>query len=358
MIVIPIAISIGWWVLGPARSSGASIASGGSITKRGRSAYERLLFQPARKAVPLATANKALLFGTAIGRLRDFLVTDNHVMAVEGTPGRHLLVADLSSESPKVMESPLQVFDPTSISLGVGRNDRGAWVYDFRSGAFNKYSLAGKKASQAIQLPSMLFQPVWIDTRIIANGLFPDTLVRVFGVDGAILNSWGRTPFPDVLPEIAIHLNRSSMALQPTRQRLVLSFLYSSRLEIMATNGSAIASISGPVEVRLEYRTASDPTEGIQRFLRTDETEYAYIDVATDEEAIYALFSGRSRGKWGEAASLATEVHVFSWTGQLLTRVRLADPAYAISVDSVRRKVYVIVPGPPQTMEELELPRP
>ena len=168
--------------------------------------------------------------------------------------------------------------------------------------------------------------------------------------DGA----WGRSPFPDVLPEIAIHLNRSAIAIDPARRRAVLAFLYASRLEVMGTDGTSQRGISGPAEIRLDYRTVNDPVEGIERFIRTPATRYGYVSVIADDTRIYALFSGRSKGEWNENAILADTLHVFAWSGELLGEWRLPKAVYSIALDAKAHKLYAVGPAPSPAIVELD----
>lgn len=100
---------------------------------------------------------------------------------------------------------------------------------------------------------------------------------------------------------------------------------------------------------RLQWRRAAMPgdalTEGVwialegpskdfrARFVRREDTRWSYLDVAADEQHVYALFSGRSTREFGDAAYGANTVHVFSWRGELVRAIVLGEDVYRIALD-------------------------
>jgi hypothetical protein len=291
--------------------------------------------------------------------LRDTVVANGRLFGIEGSPTRRLMAVDLNARATAAEGGrtwTLPIGDPHALYFD-GRDPGTIWVYDFQSGDFVSFALGPSiKERTRFALPPGLFQPMWVADRVVTNGLFATELVKSFTRTGGALEpdkTWGQSPFPDVLPEVAMHLNRSSIAIDPGRRRLVLAFRYASRLEVLALDGTADRAISGPEEIKIAYRTVPDPREGIERFIRTAETRFGYVDVVADQDRIYALFSGRSRGQWKADAYLADRLHVFSWSGELLGQWQLPEPVYRIALDSTARALYGVRPPPGAALIEL-----
>ena len=309
-------------------------------------------------APPTLQAVRQIPVASDVGHLRDCVITNGHLLAVEGSPARRLIAADLNGEPHLPVGArawALPLADPHSIQHDL-TDPATIWIYDFQAGDLASFALSGSiRERQRFTLPIGLFRPVWVGDRLVSNGLFAGELLRSFRRAGDALeqdNAWGQSPFPDVVPDIAIHLNRSSIAIDPGRRRLALAFLYTSRLHVIGIDGSAERAISGPEEIKVAYGTRTDPREGIERFIRTSHTRYGYVDVAADEGRIFALFSGRSRGQWKAEAYLADRLHVFSWSGELLGQWTLPDAVYRIAFDPASRILYGIRPAPTAAIVE------
>lgn len=313
----------------------------------GRAAYDEVFSGGSNGTLSMLPVLRQWRIPDSLGRIRDFLVLDRRLVAVEGSPGNRLFNAEIERSGGITFGEPserLTLASPSSLHADPS-DRRVVWVLDFRTGDFVSFLVQSHREQRRIRLQTALFQPVWVDGRVLTNGMFASDLVRQFSGSGEPQGEWGTSVFPDALPEVAMHLNRSSLAIDPRRHKIVLAFLYVSRLAITDIVRRDVRHISGPIEVRLDYRTVPDPVEGMERFLATGATTYAYVDVAADNEHIYALFSGRSRGEWSEDAILADTLHVFSWSGDLLRQWRLPRPVHAVTLDVTTRKLYAIGPG-------------
>ena len=71
-----------------------------------------------------------------------------------------------------------------------------------------------------------------------------------------------------------------------------------------------------------------------------DETRFGYLDLATTDSRIYALFSGRTRAEG--RANYGNTVHVFDWDGRLVDVLRLDEFVIALAVDPAGEALYGI----------------
>jgi len=320
-----------------------------------RASYAKYFSGPAPTPAATATPLRTIGISSMTSGLRDFAVERGRLFGLQAPPSRRLVTADIPPRglvASNATAKALDLVDPSSIV--VAEADGSPWIYDFRLGAFGSQGAAAAGANRpAVTLQPALFQPTWLGSRIVANGLFAHELLRLFTPSGKPDGTLGQSPFPKVVPDIAIHLNRNALVSNPAHTRVALAFLYVARLEIMSSDGMDRA-LSGPTEVKLAYRTMNDPVEGIERFLRTDDTRFAYVDVAADDDRVYALFSGRSRGEWKEAAGLGDTLDIWTWDGDFVGEWRLPKPVSCIAVDYRSHRLYAAVAEPQPNLLEFD----
>jgi hypothetical protein len=158
-------------------------------------------------------------------------------------------------------------------------------------------------------------------------------LLRQYQVNAsqvAVLSRTIGTPLlADVPPAVATQLNRGAIASAPDGGRFVLAFLYVNRLYFYDRHGSLERSIAGPAEVVPAYTYEGD-------VFRLDPTKgrFAYRDVATTNDCVVALFSGKSDKAAG------TALHVFAWDGKLQRVWTVADELGWIAMDAMSDAVF------------------
>lgn len=60
---------------------------------------------------------------------------------------------------------------------------------------------------------------------------------------------------------------------------------------------------------------------------------YGYLDLAATPRHLFALYSGRRLRDHGEEASAGSELHVYTWTGELVAILRMDTALRAVAVD-------------------------
>lgn len=122
------------------------------------------------------------------------------------------------------------------------------------------------------------------------------------------------------------------------------------RAEIVAIHGGDVDTVAVPYPYEPYYEYDLDDGGGYVAQWNRHQRR-AYQDCAATDQLILALFSGRLRGayenQWDRI--LARFIHVFDWSGQLLTVLRLPEPAWSIAYDEQRQVLYLTrwdpVPG-------------
>jgi hypothetical protein len=297
--------------------------------------------------------------------------------SVFGTPtgvrrvGRHLVVSD------RFMDPHLSVWELANGRLvqRIGRNGKGpremldplwfvadeadpdrVWVYDFGGRRFTLLDPGNQRQPVVREVPLdagvSLSGPVWAGNRIITNGLFPDYTLLTMGEDGRVIERLAADPpFKERdMPHATGRrlLNRSFLAANPSRTRLVLTYQWKSRVDFFTIGGERIGSVQGPRETSPVFRVSQD------RFFwgEDDENEMAYWTVDATERYVYALFCGCFPGEGNMPAYL----HVFDWNGNFVAEVAFDRQVTALDVTDDDQMLYATFEAPYPGVGEWRLP--
>lgn len=137
-----------------------------------------------------------------------------------------------------------------------------------------------------------------------------------------MLRTTGSAPVSpeEVRRQVWLRASQSRLKPRPDRSRWAVVSRFADRLEIYHARGSLLAVGDRPFDFDPQDLTREDP--GAVRF--------GYIDVATTDSRIYALFSGRTRAE-GQA-NYGGRIHVFDWDGRLLDVWELDTRLIALAV--------------------------
>jgi hypothetical protein len=136
------------------------------------------------------------------------------------------------------------------------------------------------------------------------------------------------------------HAWRGVLKSAPSGARLVLANRHAGTLEVYSGEGELLRRIHGPLafEPRFEVvQGAKGPSLATGPDLR-----FGYLDVSVSGEAIYALYSGRTRADHPEDATYGRYVHVFDWKGRLRSILRLDADVVALAVDPGRNRLLAV----------------
>lgn len=336
--------------LGGVWMAGRQAGSGGPASTGPSSSYDQFLGSsvPAGSVRPLQSRR---LIGDSVsfGRIEGLALDGERMVVLDGLGPRAFNVIDLADGRTLTAvgrsgQGPGEFVAPRAVEVTRDGRAARAWVYDFQLGRLTGIDLSGESAEpQVLRVMNGLHNPAWIGDTLVTNGMFAGEMLRFYVPSDAemdLVRSAGASPFSELQPDIAMHLNRSSMVVQPAGGRIAVAFLYISRLHLYDRHGRQTLAVAGPQEITPAYRTAYDNREGITRFLRTDETRFAYIDVTATDEAIYALYSGRARGEADGQEYAGNTIHVFDWDGRLVEVVQLPEDARRIMVDPSGERLY------------------
>lgn len=162
--------------------------------------------------------------------------------------------------------------------------------------------------SLRLQAPAMVLATTWTPTGFVGVGSFTDGRLAHLAADGTLVRTTGSAPVVagEVSPPVWTRAYQARLKARPDRARLAVVSRFADRLEIYDREGKAVARGSRPYGFDVDDVRTDDPAD----------VRFGYVDVATTDSRIYALFSGRTRAE-GDAY-LGDRILVFDWGGRLL----------------------------------------
>jgi len=199
--------------------------------------------------------------------------------------------------------------------------------------------------------------PTWLsDSLLVSPGfLTEEGRLAQFGPEGRFIGTAGISPPSRKGVPLAVlqHAYQSRMKPNPNRSLLALGTFYADRLEIYHFDGTRKVLAQGPAHFDPTFEVGILQGEPARQ--STDETRYGYIDIATTQDRIYALYSGRLRNQQGNHGDT---VRVFDWNGNLKQVYDLNAAVLGITVDSTETTLYATQRFPSLEITRYSLPPP
>jgi hypothetical protein len=299
-------------------------ASVGSVSPAGRLVYEGdVLAMPTQIAV--ANDRIALVDGFADSPI--------HVLDARG---HYLAGFGRAGEGPGEFEGP-RALEPTL-------DGEGFWVFD---AALSRLTLvepdrwestaASARVTVSVHGPAMVTNLVRRgDDGFLAAGFFGEGRLGHFTADGEYEGASGAIPTSDIEapPAVLQHAYRGNLKADPAGARLVFANRHAGFLEVFSQEGELLRRIEGPFAFEPVFEVKAG--EGGPSLATGDDLRFGYVDVATTNDRIYALFS---------------------WDGALRSVIHLDADAMAIAVDSRRSRLLAVRHLPTPAVLSYELLR-
>lgn len=229
------------------------------------------------------------------------------------------------------------------------------WVFDPSTHRFAlvRPDAPGKSATvmeMTLEVGLPIDRPVWIGDQLVSGGLFADfTLLRMDRRGRPISQVAVSPPFtPNEIQHYTGRslLNRTFMAPSPGRDRIVLAYQSTNRLDFFTANSGHYGTVAGPRKTTARFRIRDD------RFFWEADHELAYWSVAATDRYVYALFCGCTFEENGPPKLL----HVFTWSGDFVTEIALREPMYTFTVTQDDKVIYGAIQDPFPRIAEWTLP--
>lgn len=244
---------------------------------------------------------------------------------------------------------PGEFIGPYSMDVAA-EQQRTLWVYDLSLRRLTRVRLPERvdmtptmDSTLLLLSGASILNPIWIgDTVLVALGFFDSGRFGYFSPSGRLLRTAGALPPGDPRVPVAVrqHAYQSSMKANRQRSLLAVGTRHASHFVVYRLDGSVVAQAEGdvPFEARYVVRQGTGgPVMGTDIDLR-----FGYVDIATSDRYIFALFSGRTREAFPGRATSGEWVHVYDWNARLVRRLRLDGEAGAIAADDSGSVLYAI----------------
>lgn len=328
-------------VMAPLLLSACEPSAGGAAADSGPAELDHTRFRPVALAGEALTDGDALALPGRIEVVGDALVLIDDAAELvirvhDRASGRKLGAFGRSGAGPGEFRGAWSI-DPVP-----GRPGE-FWVFDLGLRRLTHYDLErdlpggrapGDQPMLQLSAETALLGPVLAGAGRVSLGFFQEGRLGRLDEAGRLVGVSGRLPPDerDVPATVLQHAYQSTLKPNPSRTRFAVATRHADRLEILDLHGTLLALAEPPFgfvpqfEVRDRNGMAAMASGGSLRF--------GYIDVATTEDRIYALFSGRTRRGFPGRANFGEYVHVFDWGGTLLQVLKLDAEALAITADT------------------------
>lgn len=242
------------------------------------------------------------------------------------------------------------------------------WIYDFGVRRMTRLRFGADPVPQVQEVVNLdagggvFLHPVWLtDTTMVVSGIFPrHSGGRLLLTDraGGVIRMVGRAPShpgAGAIPTTVLqHAYEGPVAVKPDRSRFAIATRQADRLEVFDSDGAQIASVVGSTGFLPRFEV-NERAAGVSMSIG-DDLRVGYVDLASTDERIYALFSGSLARDAGASVFFGREIHVFDWSGKMVTRLRLDEPALTIAVDPAGTRLFAVRHDPAPSVVRYELP--
>ena len=207
--------------------------------------------------------------------------------------------------------------------------------------------------SVQLKAETMLMEASWTPSGMLGLGMFREGRIGHLDAQGAIVRTSGPTPLEgrEAPPEIRQQAYQSKLKPNPSRTRWAVATRFADRLEIYDGTGALIAE--GDRHYGFEPAFDAERSDRSVRMVSGGEARFGYLDIATTDSHVYALFSGRTRAEG--RANYGNTVHVFDWDGNLEGVLRLDADVIALAVEPEGSVLYGVRHDPLPAVLEYRL---
>ncbi|MGB3149812.1 MAG: BF3164 family lipoprotein [Maribacter sp.] len=184
----------------------------------------------------------------------------------------------------------------------------------------------------------------------VQTNLRDTTRLTVINESGQTVNKFLKYPFEDELkstrPEVYGTIFQSALVTNSASQKAALFNYNGPNWDIVSFENPLAPEIVSQVHLRsIHYRDESVIKEKSRYFAAAiyPDNKKGFLDATSNDEYIYALYSGKSIEMSGEEAYYGQIVLQLDWDGKLVKRLKLDQPTKVICINRDGSKLYAIV---------------
>jgi hypothetical protein len=298
-------------------------------------------------------------------RAVDIAVLDAQVVVLDDSArfhvfdpaGRHLWTDDLAQED------GIRPGEGATLERD-GRRPGSLWVHDRKRSRSLRFDFASgapdANVRETVVFPAQpaILETRWLDpTRIVASGLFEDGRFAVFDNRGRRAGSVGEIPRDDRSDDPPAHVRQHAymgpITTAPGGNRFAAATRHADDISFFAGNGRLVRRVRGSSNFDPVYSVQR--TKGVAFMTSGDDLRFGYIDLASNDSFVFALFSGRQRKHPDGQANYGRYVQVFDWNGRLLSTTALGFSASSITAGATGGQVLAIQRHPASGVVKVDL---
>jgi len=300
---------------------------------------------PESEGKPLSVRSTVLQDGSFLRRPRGIAILESGIVVLDAGAEIHVLnAADgglLASARPEG-DGKGGLRNPSAVEADL-RDGNSVWVYDQTQARSTRFTLTGTdrpslnpSGTLEFRSDAPLLQPVWLDdSTLVAHGLFEDGRLNVFDHTGAKTRSLGALPVePEgrrVEARVRQHAYTGTLTASSLRGRLAMATRHADELTIYSADGAVIRQVRGAQGFEPNYQVRR--VKGVPYMTTGDDLRFGYVDLASTDSLIFALFSGRTRAEAPGQANYGRFIQVFDWDGNLRRTYQLDSEVVAIAAE-------------------------
>lgn len=282
---------------------------------------------------------------------------DPHIAVLDRDDGAVLSRFGRQGDGPGEFRSPGDFFRS---SWGV----REPWILDFSRAQISRVQVGDGGEGQVVeqvrlQVAGQIEFPAWVGDTLVATTLTNDATLVFLDRHGEALSSvWIEEPFDEAdMPHPAgrYMLNRATMGVHPTGNRIALGYYSSTAFVILDRLGRPERTFHGPKSIEPKFRLRDN------RFFWDDGSQFAYSQIlATDQYVIGHFCPCEMRFPVNGVMPPRiehSELHVFTWEGALVAEYYLPSGLIGpIAMGVNGTTIYGSLEDPYPHVVEFELP--
>jgi len=172
------------------------------------------------------------------------------------------------------------------------------------------------------------------------SGKFGNNLIAKIGLDGKLIEKIGNKSYniknkPTIGYSQATNIN---FDLNEKQKKIAIGYLHFDKIEILNLNGQKNKIIIGPDQLKPKFKYKGQT-------LSNKNLKKAYYDIESNDEYIYALYSGKygiNRQKGQYVYNYPAIIHKFDWEGNPIAKYILDKQIIEFEIDFNRDQIIAL----------------
>lgn len=274
--------------------------------------------------------------GVEIGRLKNFKVRDNYFIAVGNNyDDTQIILSNMKSRETvrwgKTGQGPEEFLSAWNILL----DGKHIGIFDVRKKVIAQYAIA-EDTVPLFQHEVKIMEPHLLEIERLKSDIYVG--LGLFNHKFALINSNGETiTYGGILPpkqsvEILdfIHAAANQGIITTTNNKFAIATRYAEDISFYTWENGKVEEIKCIHESDVKYKQIGDSQNN--SFLFTSGAEWGYLSITSDEDFVYALYSGNLIDK--QNSYFASKIQMFDWNGRKIKDLIFTNRISHIYIDN------------------------